>query len=81
MITCDFCGNAKDCLQKEIDGKEYDVCSECWEPLAQKLKEKGRTKLREVVLLPPRTIKEREDEQPPRRPGGLPVIQGAEHAA
>lgn len=23
MITCDLCGKAKDCLRKEIDGKEY----------------------------------------------------------
>jgi len=29
MITCDLCGKAKDCLLKEIEGKEYDVCSEC----------------------------------------------------
>ncbi len=23
MITCALCGEAKDCLQKEIDGNEY----------------------------------------------------------
>jgi hypothetical protein len=33
MIICDLCGEAKDCLQKEIDGKEYDICSECWNPV------------------------------------------------
>ncbi len=27
MIICDLCGIAKDCLQKEIEGKEYDICS------------------------------------------------------
>jgi hypothetical protein len=32
MIICDLCGDAKDCLQKEIEGKEYDICSECWNP-------------------------------------------------
>ena len=26
MIICDLCGEAKDCLQKEIAGKEYDIC-------------------------------------------------------
>ena len=26
MITCDLCGEAKDCLQKEIAGKEYRIC-------------------------------------------------------
>ena len=42
MIICDLCGEAKDCLQKEIEGKEYDICSECWNPFAQKLRGKGR---------------------------------------
>jgi hypothetical protein len=37
MIICDLCDKAKDCLQKEIEGKEYDICSECWNQLAQKL--------------------------------------------
>ncbi len=27
MILCDLCGETKECLQKEIDGKEYDICS------------------------------------------------------
>jgi len=77
MIICDLCGKAKDCLQKEIDGQEYDVCSECWEPLAQKLKGKGREKLREMVLLPPRQIKDREEEEPQPLRTEPPVIQGA----
>jgi ribosome-binding protein aMBF1 (putative translation factor) len=38
MIICDLCGEAKNCLQKEIEGKEYDICSECWNPFAQRLK-------------------------------------------
>ena len=54
MILCDLCGQSKECLQKEIDGKEYDICSDCWNPLAEKLKGKGRAqKSREIVLLPP----------------------------
>ena len=83
MITCDLCGKAKDCLPKEMEGKEYDICSECWEPLAQKLKGKGREKFREMVLLPPRTIKEREEEEfePHSLPGGPPLIQGEAHAS
>src|SRR5260370_36516618 len=66
MIICDLCGEAKDCLQKEIDGKEYDICSECWNPLAEKLKGKGRAqKSREIVLLPPpRVGPERESGEP-----------------
>ena len=60
MIICDLCGEAKDCLLKEIEGKGYDICSECWSPLAQKLKGKGRAINRETVFLPPpRDVKER----------------------
>jgi hypothetical protein len=62
MIICDLCGEAKDCLQREIEGEEYDICSKCWNPFAQKLKGKGRVKNRETVFLPPpRVIKEREE--------------------
>ena len=76
MITCDLCGKAKDCLQKEIDGKEYDLCSECWDALAQKLKGKGRERLRETVFLPPRVVKKREEEEPKHIPGEPPIVQG-----
>jgi len=44
MILCDLCGQAKDCSQKEIESKEYDICADCWNPLAEKLKGKGRLK-------------------------------------
>ena len=78
MITCDLCGEAKDCLAKEIDGREYDICSECWNALAQKLKGKGR-RVRETVLLPPRRPKESEEDEPPL-PGRPPKIWGARDA-
>ena len=74
MITCDLCGKARDCLQKEIEGKEYDVCSECWKPLKEKLRGKGRVK-KEMVFLPPPTGKERDDEEKPG-PGEPPKICG-----
>jgi hypothetical protein len=75
MIICDLCGEARDCLQKEIEGKEYDICSECWNPLAQKLRGKGRAINREIVLLPPpRAVEEQEHEE---RPGEPPKIWGA----
>ena len=73
MIVCDLCGQARECLQKEIDGKEYDICSECWKPLAEKLRGKGRAK-KETVFLPPRVVKEREDEEPKPGPGEPPRI-------
>jgi hypothetical protein len=44
MICCDLCGKAAECVQKEIDGKEFDLCERCWRPLAQKLNGKGRVK-------------------------------------
>jgi ribosome-binding protein aMBF1 (putative translation factor) len=77
MITCDLCGKARDCLQKEIEGKEYDICSECWSPLAQKLKGKGRAIKDTVFLPPPRDVKEQEDDDPD--PGEPPTIFGAVH--
>lgn len=78
MITCDLCGEAKDCLQKEIEGKEYDICAECWEPLARKLKGKGRAKIRETVFLPPRRVIQEDEEGEPQRqlPGEPPIIRG-----
>jgi len=77
MITCDLCGKPKDCQRREIDGKEYDICFECWEPLAQRLRGKGRKKRRETVFLPPRAIREREKEEEPKHiPGEPPIIQG-----
>ena len=64
MVICDLCGEAKDCDKREIEGKEYEVCSNCWTPLAEKLKGKGRVKkAREMVLLPPL---QKEPEQPSR---------------
>ena len=76
MIICDLCGKPKDCLPKEIEGKEYDICLDCWNPFAQKLAGKGREKGREIVLLPP-PHKEREDEPPEPLPGEPPKIWGA----
>ncbi len=75
MIICDLCGEPRDCQQKEIEGKEYDICSECWNPLAHKLKGKGRPIKPEIVSLPPpRAIEEQQDEE---RPGEQPKIWGA----
>jgi hypothetical protein len=67
MILCDLCGQAKPCQQKEIEGKKYDICAECWNPLAERLKDKGRlSKQRETVFLP-NLPKE------PEQPGSNPV--------
>ena len=76
MIICDLCGDEKDCLQKEIEGEQYDICAECWNPLAQKLKGKGRTKYRETVFLPEPRRKATEEEPPEPLPGEPPTIWG-----
>lgn len=53
MVICDLCGAAKKCSSRQIEGKEYDICSVCWEALAGKLRGKGRpVKADEIVLLP-----------------------------
>jgi ribosome-binding protein aMBF1 (putative translation factor) len=82
MILCDLCGQAKECLQKEIDGKEFDICADCWRPLEEKLRGKGRVKkTRGIVFLPPPTVPEREPEEPRPMPGQPPkIFGGAERA-
>jgi len=42
MMRCDLCGTIAKCLQKEIEGKEFDICERCWQPLEEKLNGKGR---------------------------------------
>ena len=44
MILCDLCGLETPCLQKDIDGREFDICEACWHPFAEKLNGKGRVK-------------------------------------
>lgn len=74
VCKCSLCDKNKECLQKEIDGKEYDVCAECWDALNEKLRGKGRViKHQESVSLPPPDDrKEQESEKP--FPGKPPKI-------
>ena len=81
MILCDLCGQAKKCRQREIEGAEYDICSDCWKPLAEKLKGKGRVKReRETVFLPP-LIKEPEPKETKPSPKEPPKIWGSTKAS
>ena len=77
MILCDLCGQARECEQKEIEGKFFDICAECWKPLAEKLKGKGRArKERETVFLP-HLPKEPEQPRPRPVPSEPPKIWGS----
>ena len=74
MILCDLCEQVRECRQKEIEGREFDICPDCWRPLEQRLKGKGRVKKeREVVVLPRATP---EGEEPKTHPGLPPNIVG-----
>jgi ribosome-binding protein aMBF1 (putative translation factor) len=77
MIICDLCGQARKCSLTEIEGQEYDICSECWIPLGEKLKGKGRKKQeRETVFLPPPVTVEPKREEAKPVPGEPPKIWG-----
>ena len=66
MILCDLCDNQKECFQKEIDGREFDICADCWRPLEEKLRGKGRSKRkRGTVFLPPPITPEPEEPKTP----------------
>jgi ribosome-binding protein aMBF1 (putative translation factor) len=82
VILCDLCGGQKECLQKEIDGREFDICGDCWRQIEEKLEGKGRVKRRrEMVFLPPRPAPEREPEEPKSPPGSPPKIVGKSERA
>ena len=42
MTYCDLCGKPARCVQKVIDGTEFDLCGACWKPMVDKLMGKGR---------------------------------------
>jgi hypothetical protein len=75
VILCDLCGEAKECRQREINGREFDICADCWRPLQEKLSGKGRVKRkRDMVLLPPAAPPEGQPEVPRPIPGKPPKI-------
>ena len=47
MISCDLCGKAVLCLQKETEGRELDVCDSCSCLLAEK--PDGKERVREIL--------------------------------
>ncbi len=77
MILCDLCGQPKECVLKEIEGKEYDICLDCWNPIAGKLKGKGRTPKEHETVLLPSPVPERKEDEPKTPPAHPPKIWGA----
>ena len=76
MILCDWCGQAKECQQKEIDGREFDICSDCWNPIEEKLKDKGRPKRRGNMVFFHGIRPRNESPMNPTGPAGPPEIFG-----
>ena len=52
VYKCDLCDQIKKCGEKEIEGKFYNICLECWRPLEAKLKGKGRVRDKGRIEIP-----------------------------
>ena len=77
VYRCDLCNEVRECTPREIGDREYDICSDCWNSLLDKLNGKGRSKrAREFVTLPAQPESPHEPKQPPM-PGIPPTIFGS----
>ena len=76
MIVCDLCGEAKECSQRLIEDREYDICADCWAPFAAKLHGKGRVRKHRAPVFLPSLPAEPEREEPKPGPGEPPKIWG-----
>ena len=83
VYRCDLCNEIRDCAQRVIEDKEYDICSDCWNSLiqkltGQKLTGKGRTKRpHDIVTAPPPCLPDSPKEPKPSIfPGAPPTIYG-----
>ncbi len=72
--VCALCDKDRECVTKEIEGREYNICPECWRNLAEILKGKGRLIERHspVTLDPPDVPREEPAEKP--FPGTPPKV-------
>ena len=79
VYRCDLCNEIRDCAQRTIEDKEYDICSDCWNSLIQRLEGKGRVqKSREIIAVPTPHVPDSPDEPKPSRfPGAPPTIYGS----
>jgi hypothetical protein len=75
MTLCDLCEQSKECTTRQIGNREYDICSDCWSELTEKLKFKGTPlRKRDVVLLPSTPASEPAEPAPASPPQGPPKI-------
>jgi hypothetical protein len=82
VYRCDLCNEIRDCAQRVIEDTEYDICSDCWKSLFQKLTGKGRSKRpHDIVTAPPPCVPDSPNEPKPSHfPGAPPIIYGnSEH--
>jgi hypothetical protein len=79
VYRCDLCNEIRDCSQRLIEDKEYDICSDCWNSLVQQLQGKGRPKRgNEIIALPQPPVPDLPDEPKPSRfPGAPPTVYGS----
>jgi hypothetical protein len=79
VYRCDLCNEIRDCAQRILEDKEYDICSECWKSLVEKLEGKGRSKKSsEIIALPSPRVPDSPDEPKPSRfPGAPPTVYGS----
>ena len=79
VYRCDLCNEIRDCAQRVIEDKEYDICSDCWNALIQKLTGKGRAKRApEIVTVPlPQVTASPDQPKPSPFPGAPPTIYGS----
>ena len=71
LRKCDLCDQIRKCVEKEIEGRLYEICLDCWSPLERKLTGKGRPKDKgqiKVYLPPPPDDKEEDEEPFPGKP-------------
>jgi len=77
VYRCDLCNEIRDCAQRLIEDKEYDICSECWNVLTQKLTGKGRAKQAPEIVTVPLPPPSPDQPKPSRFPGGPPTVYGS----
>ncbi len=74
VYKCDLCGEIRECVQKEIENREYDICLQCWKALEEKLEGKGRPKTTRETIYLPLQPKQQEPQDPKPLPGMPPTI-------